>query len=476
MKILIPSIYDDNFGDMLIRHCFESLLRAALDELGLSAQIDIMPLKEIDEQMVRRAEYIFFPGGGTFGLCYTGFFDYIERIVNIAQETGIPVVFSSVGFDNQDATPEGEERLRTLLHKDCVKAISVRDDAQLFGPYAEGSGLDVKQVCDPAVWTRSVCDLSEKHEQGKIVGINVVRGGLFGDNKHGWRFKDELNYLDELKKLLNEAGYDYRFYTNGSILDDNALHYFARQYGIPTEKTMYINSTRELVNAIEGFDFVCAIRMHSSIIAYALGVPAINAVWNDKIYKFYANIGRPDDAIAIENYSAKIAFDKAVKGIDEGRRQPDEAFLMSTYEFIFDTLKELTGATGERHRSFDEIKRCMERENIPKRDEQIDHMTKIKRAEKLYLDRFTDVKARDREIKKLTNSKTALTEKLNKLKESNAQLKGQLKRKERALERKQKELSDLKRHPLVRLDIKLRRVFKKVKRRLKNIIKRGKKR
>ncbi len=468
MKILIPSIYDDNFGDMLIRHCFESLLRAALDELGLSAQIEIMPLKEIDEQMVRRAEYIFFPGGGTFGLCYTGFFDYVERIVNIAQETGIPVVFSSVGFDNQDATPEGEERLRALLHKDCVKAISVRDDAQLFRPYAEGSGLEVKQVCDPAVWARSVCDLPKKHEQGKIVGINVVRGGLFGDNKHGWKFKDELNYLDELRKLLDEAGYDYRFYTNGSILDDNALHYFARQYDIPAQKTMYINSARELVNAIEGFDFVCAIRMHSSIIAYALGVPAINAVWNDKIYKFYDNIGRHDSAIEIEKFTAKEAFEAAKRGIEEGRRQPDEAFLMSAYEFIFDAIKKMTGAKGERHRSFEEIKKCMERENIPKRDEHIDHMTKLKRAEKLYLDRFTDVKARDREIKKLTR-------KAEKLKTSNVELKKQLKSKKNALSRKQRELSAIKRHPLVRLDMKLRRVFRKIKRRLKRIIKRGKK-
>ena len=45
MKILIVSIFDDNFGDMLIRQCFEALLRSALCELDIASDIEIMPLK-----------------------------------------------------------------------------------------------------------------------------------------------------------------------------------------------------------------------------------------------------------------------------------------------------------------------------------------------------------------------------------------------------------------------------------------------
>lgn len=36
MKILIVSYEDDNFGDNLIRICFESLLKVVLKNLGLN--------------------------------------------------------------------------------------------------------------------------------------------------------------------------------------------------------------------------------------------------------------------------------------------------------------------------------------------------------------------------------------------------------------------------------------------------------
>ena len=45
MRILIAATYDDNFGDMLIRQCFEALLRSALCELDIASDIEIMPLK-----------------------------------------------------------------------------------------------------------------------------------------------------------------------------------------------------------------------------------------------------------------------------------------------------------------------------------------------------------------------------------------------------------------------------------------------
>lgn len=53
--------------------------------------------------------------------------------------------------------------------------------------------------------------------------------------------------------------------------------------------------------------------MHSSIISYALDVPSVNLVWNDKIPFFYQNIGYPDRAISIEDWNAEGRPEKAVR-------------------------------------------------------------------------------------------------------------------------------------------------------------------
>ena len=79
MKILIVSFVDDNFGDNLIKICFESLLKVVLKNLHLAEndyEINKMPLKRIDRALVTGSDVIFFAGGGLFGLSYLNFFDY----------------------------------------------------------------------------------------------------------------------------------------------------------------------------------------------------------------------------------------------------------------------------------------------------------------------------------------------------------------------------------------------------------------
>lgn len=47
-----------------------------------------------------------------------------------------------------------------------------------------------------------------------------------------------------------------------------------------------------LVRAISGFDAVAAIRLHSAILCYSFGIPAVNLLWNQKVKLFYQDIGR----------------------------------------------------------------------------------------------------------------------------------------------------------------------------------------
>ncbi|MBQ7371236.1 MAG: polysaccharide pyruvyl transferase family protein [Blautia sp.] len=415
MKILVVSYYDDNYGDMLIRICFTSILKIVLKNLEIpeeSCDIRCMPLKVIDEEAVCTSDIIFFAGGALFGFNYENFFTSMERIIQLADEHAIPVVFSSMGANHGQASSENDSQLYRLLQKNCIRAISVRDNPAFFRKYCPNEQIPISQVCDPAVWTGYVykkeLPACPPHEK-PVIGINVARGGLFRDNGHDWGLSDEVRYLDEIRQKLEEAGMDYRFYTNGSLLDNNTLRYFAEVKEVPLKNLLFNQTTRDLVHAIAGFDAVLAIRMHSSIISYSMGVPAVNLIWHEKIPLFYTAIGRPDRAIPLENWSADDLISRlgefTVSLSEKPAAVPDPAYAMSLYDFLFDRLRPFAAANDlsapPKPFSFEEITALLEKQAVPLEEDLTDLRRKVLGGERKYFGKFKESKKNEAQIKEL---------------------------------------------------------------------------
>lgn len=408
MKILIISFVDDNFGDNLIRICFESLLKVVLLNHGLTEadySISRMNLKSIEKDSVIYSDIIFFAGGGLFGLSYLNFFDYLKQIMDIAEEQNIPVIFSSIGMNNMDADAEGEKVLTDFFEYSCIKAMAVRDHADLFRKYTQSCSFSIEEVCDPAVWTKYVYNIrSAADKKSGLIGINVVRGGLFKDNGRAWKLADELNFLKQLSELLDEAGLEYRFYTNGSILDNNALHYFVREYSIEEGKCIFPHTTREVVSAVSTFDAAVTFRMHSSIIAYSFSVPSISLVWNDKIPFFYKSIGYPGRALESDKWDAVYVSGLLKKVIDNGQElQPGNTYkeyLMTVYSFLYRTLAEFLNKDSQNNMfEFERVASRLSRYEPGIYEDMFDMRFKLGKAEKQYLARFLDIKEKDKSIK-----------------------------------------------------------------------------
>lgn len=452
-NILIIGFYDDNFGDMLIRISFEKLLKVVLRNLGISGQYQcrFMGLKQIHETLVADSDLIFFAGGGLFGLSYLNFIEFLEQIIHLAEKEDIPVVFSSIGINNMDATEENEERLRTLLRSSCIRAISVRENRKLFEYYLGDNRILLKEVCDPAVWTKDVYHqelerVTHKKEQigHPLIGINVVRGGLFEANGRVWKLKDEVAYLSEICARLDELGMDYRLYTNGSMLDNNTLRYFAKCKQIPPEKVICPNSTRELVETIGLFDVVFAIRMHSSIICYSLGIPAVNMIWNDKIPLFYENIGHPQRAISLENWNAEYLV-HLLKELSEDRRDhADSTYAMSLYEFLYDMMCSISGETDAAMFSYEEVCKDLWDEQVSEEENQRDVLFKLIKGEKLYLSKFISDKERGERILALEKEHNTLLAKLEKEEKKLEKKQAKLQKKQVQIEQKTKALAETK--------------------------------
>jgi len=430
IKLLIISFVDDNFGDNLIRICFKNLLGTVLENLGVAEDgylIDTMPLKAIDEDLIRKSDYIFFAGGGLFGLSYLGFCDYVDRITELAEESNIPVIFSSLGINNMNATSKNENILKDILKRKCIKSISARENIQAFKRYTDR--FEIELVCDPGVWTKYVYNLNTT-DTTDIIGINVVRGGLFKSNYKSWKLKDELEYLYKLRSLLHGSNLKCKFYTNGSSLDNNALRYFVQEYDITDDEVIYPHTTKDLVETIAGFKAVAAIRMHSSIIAYSFRIPSIALAWNDKIPFFYQSISCPDKALGFSNWDSTIVF-KELKSMLLAKRavEPDlvyECYLMSLYQYLYRVVSEYvlekTAKDNDRYDFNEVVCHLSKAVNYPDENE-FDLRYKIERTEKRYLARFTELIIKKEEIVELKETIRAQKEHVFQSKEEAVHLK-----------------------------------------------------
>lgn len=466
MNILIVWYADDNFGDNLIKICFEQLLKVVLKNLNINSNeysINCMHLKRIDHELVKRQDIIFFAGGGLFGLSYLNFFDYLDEITKIAEEWNIPVIFSSMGINNMDATKETEDKLRNILKRECIVDISVRENLELFKGYTENQNFDIQLVADPATWTRYVYRKEiEEVRREQVIGINVVRGGLFKDNKKDWKLKDEINYLNELRQLLDKSSVKYKFFTNGSFLDNNALKYFAKESNIPIEQLVFPNSTQDLVKTIASFDFVVGIRMHSSIISYSMGIPCINLIWNDKIPLFYKNINMPERAINLEDWNANNVMNRIKCENSNFKINPQ--YLMSLYNYLYDEISKIKKINSQQYKAYCFSEVCEELSNldISINNDIFDLRLKIEKGQNQYLARFIEVKEMKKEIKK--NTKT-----IEKLKKENSEVKKEVNVRTKELD-KYKRIAQNKTKELDRLNSKLSiKILKKVNRILKKI-------
>lgn len=468
MNILIVALYDDNFSDMLIRTCFTQLLRVALKNAEIAdASIGFLSLREANEDRMRAADLIFFPGGGLFGLSYLGFAEHVERVVSFADAHGIPVVFSSLGMNNMDATEEDSGRLTALLQRKCIRALSVREKAEVFRRYAGDVDYTIRSVCDPAVWAGAVYAVDLPIRSGKpVIGVNVVRGGLFQSNDTRWALADEEAYLYALSQKLDELGLEHRFFTNGSTLDNNVLRHFAEKYEIPQDRLIYVDTARELVQAAAGFDAVAAIRMHASIISYALGIPSVNLIWNVKIPDFYEKIGHPDRAVALADWSAESVAERLQALLTEGRGTPDPEILMTLYSFLYDTIADLTGIASPGPR-YDYARVCEELRamRVPSAEDEVDLRFKVRRGEIRYVSLFTADLARKANEKQLKKDNKALEKQLRQSEQARQKAESALQQSEKKRASMQRELDYLNSRAVVRVYRKLAGLFAKLRRR-----------
>ena len=110
--------FDDTYGST-VRQGMMKWKEIVEDELGVKINLTMDDAQDDMAKQVEQADLIVFPGGAMFGINYLGVADYIERVLDIADKNGTPVIFGSLGFNHMENAEEHDDRLHQILSFHC---------------------------------------------------------------------------------------------------------------------------------------------------------------------------------------------------------------------------------------------------------------------------------------------------------------------------------------------------------------------
>ena len=318
LKILLVCITNKNLGDTVIADCTEFLIKKIL---GDRAQVLRYSISCHDTMQIQYADAVIFAGGGLIKFKAEEFYLDISEICQAAQEYDVPVFFNAVGIEGFDENDERCLVLKKALELDCVKGLSVRDDAELLREkWLKDHSKRITEVLGPAVWAAQTYGIRGNSSE-QVIGLGIARDRLFSD--YGIEDIDRSFLLDYWKYtalLLEKRGHRWKLFTNGLDSDERfaaqVLEYIGHGEKLP--QPVY---ARELCRNIGGFSGIIAQRMHSTIIACSLGVPAVGLVWNDKVRFWFEKTGFPERALQKDQLTAQISVDTLEKALEQGVKQ-----------------------------------------------------------------------------------------------------------------------------------------------------------
>lgn len=259
----------------------------ALTKIGLDSEYLIYKRMHGDkeayyQEIIEQADFdlAVFAGGQMF-LDYFVF--PIYQLASYLKSKQVPLIFNAVGY-GQIASPKMQKLLQTALSFDNVSFISARDD--LASVQALAGKKKIKASFDPALWAREVYQVDK--QESSVIGLGVLYA-------HNMNYQEMLNFWTKLIKEIEAANLKWQLFTNGAPNDQAFAQAILKNLNFQKEDFhLYLKPRpqrpQDLVQTIAGFKAIISFRLHSHVLAAALGLPSLALVWDQKIRYFFDTI------------------------------------------------------------------------------------------------------------------------------------------------------------------------------------------
>ena len=311
------------FGKVsFLKKVIRKLKRLAAKRLKLNeSKLEIERLKKHYRQQLGSTELIILVGGGLIKYKYQECFLYLTALIETAEELNIPVVINAAGVEGYSETDYRCQLLKKSLNNNIVKSITTRDDLETLSKkyIYQNSNIHADKVADPAIYANEIYKVNK--QVSDIYGIGLVRGGIFLDNERQLAPEELAEFYTALIVEMEAQGLKYQLFTNGLSADNELLPLIKNKLSRTDLEVIEPKQDDNLVNVISTFTTVIAARLHANIISYALNIPSIGLVWNDKLALFGKDIGYPERFFEYNQLDAKKIVDAAVIANEQGYEQ-----------------------------------------------------------------------------------------------------------------------------------------------------------
>ena len=257
-------------------------------------------------------------GAGLLEYSYNAYQESLNLITLYAEEHSIPVIFNAIGRAGEfDKDAYRCQVLMEAFRRDCFRYVSARDSKDSVQECV-GNRFDVKLLADAAFCVDEAFGISA-NSRDNVIGIGLIRGDASlsysqGFGKDGW-----IDLFSNIALELQRRGYEYEFFTNGAREDYEIGLQVLSKLGVGKEHLVDRPVEGEkLLNTISTYCALITCRMHSSIAAFALGIPSVILSWNKKVDKYMEIVGYPQRAVGQEDFDATIIVQRLEQALSEG--------------------------------------------------------------------------------------------------------------------------------------------------------------
>lgn len=270
------------------------------------------------ERKLTGCDLLVIDGAGLLEYSRNEYYEPLLSICKFANKYNIPVVFNAIGQSGEfDPLDYRCKLMKSIFQLECVKYVSARDSVDIVKGCV-GSRFSVKQLAD-AAFCINVAFGKAKTDYADTIGIGLIRGDSLQSYNVDFYEEDWIKLFCDIAKALDEKGKKFKFFTNGMVADYELGLKIIKRLGLD-ESCLEARPRNaiELLDTIRSFQGLITCRMHSSIAAFALGIPSIILSWNNKVNKYMDLVGYPERAIDIQNFNAEYILASYEHALIEG--------------------------------------------------------------------------------------------------------------------------------------------------------------
>lgn len=220
-----------------------------------------------------------------------------ELINNIAKKYNIPVMMSAMSIEKYNENDWRCKQIVRAVNNPIVKCITTRDNEKeldvLKNKYlTKNTNCYIECVGDPALWTKETYQINDNnHSKSDLIGIGLIRLGIFEDYGYNITKRQLFNLYVNIIKELEKRQLNWVLFCNGMSEDYEVGLKLIEKLNLPQSKLLPKPQTpNDLIKILLGFKCVMGARLHSCITSYALGIPIVGLIWDNKLRAFAEKI------------------------------------------------------------------------------------------------------------------------------------------------------------------------------------------